>query len=185
MRHKGRKNHRKIRKDEIRRTSSDDIMWIDGAESVESADEGGPLFEVDQTVITMNPFTFDYAIVDLDETPLYYVIKDIRYDTEENTYRYFLEGEDEWFAEEWLEKPEVPSMTTELRPYREHNLAPGKSGVSVLEPEEIEATSKQLDDMARELTVDMLLERLSWAMLQGNTEEVEACKRKLEEATST
>lgn len=155
---------------------NDDFIWIDG----EDTGKRVPLFHVEQTVVTVNPFTHEYAIMDLDETPLYYVIKSIRYDLSGQTYRYFLEGEDQWFAEEWLAIANIPSMTTELRVDTELYLidtaGEGKVDESDLSNEEVAVIDRELDEMTQQFTIDRCLETIS----NGTPEEVRVAKKVLE-----
>lgn len=150
------------------------IQWIDGG------DEGKPLFEKGQTVVTVNPFTMDFAIVDIDGTPLYYVIKDVQYDMEAKTYRYFLDGEDEWFAEDWIDKAPYPAMTTELNEYagigKEQHLVRNGDETGLSESE-VRLLHAQLDEKAYKFNVDRLLD----VMRTGTPAEAEQAKEALKE----
>ncbi len=80
-------------------------------------DVSSPLFSAGDDVITVNPYTKEYAIEDLDGTPLYYSVVSFSWDDGDRTWRYALEGEgpDVGFAEEWLERPKFPMMEKEWR----------------------------------------------------------------------
>ena len=80
------------------------LVWI-------SADDPNePIFAEGEYVVTFNPYTNDYAIVDFDFSPLYFKITDVRFDEDDEMFRYKLGGNRDWFAEEWLMKPMVPFM---------------------------------------------------------------------------
>lgn len=82
------------------------LVWISADEV---RDEGEPIFNVGDTVVTFNPYTHDYAEIDLDWSPIYFEVQDVFYDENDGVYRYKLD-ENEWFAESWLMKPEHPYM---------------------------------------------------------------------------
>lgn len=86
----------------------------DGAIAREE-DVSSPLFPPGSEVIAVNPYTHEFAIEDLDGTPLYYEVLSVEWDDADRTWRYMLNGEspDEGFAEAWLSKPPHPMMTKE------------------------------------------------------------------------
>lgn len=97
----------------------DNFEWIDAYESTEEVvyeteeddEDDGPLFSIGEMVVTFSPYTDDFVDYDFDGSPLYFEIEDYKWDEEDRCYRYLLEGDGEWYGEDWLAKPEFPFMT--------------------------------------------------------------------------
>lgn len=69
-----------------------------------------PKYKVGDVVITVNPYTSEFAIADFDDTPMYYEVLQVSYDNTDGEFRYYLSGEENWAAESWLDIPEVPVL---------------------------------------------------------------------------
>jgi hypothetical protein len=136
-----------------------ELDWIDG----DDEEVDGPLYNVGDTVITFNPYTEDYAVVDFDFSPLYFVVEDYAFDEEDGEYRYKLEGNSEWFAETWVMLPEYPTMTKEMGEEDE---------------EEREAPKGN-----RNLQVDYWLATLHDSKMAGDAKGMDEAKKALEELT--
>lgn len=124
-----------------------------------------PMFEVGDEVLIYSPYEDGYYAQFDSLSPTVYEISDVKYDNEENVYRYRLVNDPlidmygKWISEDWLS---LPIHTTFIR-----NLNEKKSEYNRVNPtpEMIEAErkiiDKAMDDMARKATVDALLDRMN------------------------
>lgn len=153
------------------------VQWISAEE--ERQENAEPMYVEGDTVVTINPYTFDYAIVDLDNmTPLYYAVQTVKYDEADKTHRYWLKGEDEWFSEDWLDWAPFPVMAKEeieAVAYAEEDVKMTKE----LTESSAELLGAALDEQARKQQVDSLLD----VMNEGTPEEKAEAARVLKEIT--
>lgn len=164
-----------------------------------------PLFTPGDEVVVVNPYSHDYAIEELDGTPLYYEIVTARWDEGDRTWRYTLDGEspDEGYAEAWLIEPEHPRMTKEWVAdfYDELKTKGSDDAMSMfgkgfgMDGEEFdglgEAAAKRRKEKAKEVAaeasaekaykIDCYLDLLS----KGTKEQRELAKERLTELTAT
>jgi hypothetical protein len=76
-------------------------------------------FEVGDMVVTLNPYTGDILMFEgeNDDMPQYFEILDVKWDGEDNTFRYLLSGQDRWCAEGWIDVPDLPIMMRKWVPF--------------------------------------------------------------------
>lgn len=172
-----------------------DFEWIDGEQDAEDAYSAGPLYDVGDTVVVVNPFTYDYEIVDIDgETPLYYEIRAVSFQESKqpgaSTFRYQINGENDWYAESWLDFAPHPhmcmSMTDEVdvtlaRVESEERREPDTMSDLTTKLSELERKllDQQLDELTRDFTIDLCLDRIT----HGTAEEKAEAERVLTELT--
>lgn len=142
-------------------------------------------FNVGDMVITVNPYTVDYVVTDLDLTPLYYDIYDVIYDKERSTYWYALTDETDidgqWYSEEWLSYPPFPEMTAEVdEDVVNEEVFDVNTEKTFMSEKDRDKLSDKMDEMARSYYVDYLLD----VMIHGNVDEKENAERKLTELVS-
>lgn len=145
-----------------------------------------PQFSVGDLVVTLNPYTSDYAIIDIDEeTPLYYEIEGTAWDEESGCYRYKIDSEEGWFAESWLIDTPYPIMAKELGEENTNEMGAvnviGGSDFTLWTQKERNELSDAMDEMSRGRYVDYLLD----TMIHGNTEEKTEAERRLSELVNS
>lgn len=143
-----------------------EITWI-SADDVVTLE---PLFELGEEVITFNPYTSDYALMDFDGSPLYFQVEDVLWDEDDECFRYRLKENDQWFAETWLMTPEHPYMEKPLLQEEESEVR-------------TELTVKAKDANIR-LQVDYWLATLQDAKQAGDAKAYEEATKALEELTA-
>ena len=146
-------------------------------------------------MVVVNPFTYDYEIVDIDgETPLYYEIKAVSFQESKqpgaSTFRYQINGENDWYAEAWLDFAPHPhmcmSMTDEVdvtlaRVESEERREPDTMSDLTTKLSELERKllDQQLDELTRDFTVNLCLDK----MRHGTAEQKAEAERVLTELT--
>lgn len=156
-------------------TPASTFEWI-SAEDEET--EPLPMFYEGDELHLFNPYMGAmYSDTDVG-APSTYVVKDVRYDDQDEVFRYKLEGEDEWVSEDWLSLPMYSKFKREL----ETEINPMELTINMGELER-KILGKALDDSAKQTQVDTLLDRLNWALGNGTGEEISECKRQLQKLT--
>lgn len=181
------------------KAQTQDVEWIDGEQDEEDVYSAGPLYDVGDTVVVVNPFTYDYEIVDIDgETPLYYEIKAVSFQESKqpgaSTFRYQINGENDWYAEAWLDFAPHPHMCMSMTDEVDVTLARLESEErresDTMSEEERDLTTKlselerklldqQLDELTRDFTIDLCLDHIT----HGTAEQKAEAERLLAELT--
>jgi hypothetical protein len=164
---------RKLQRKETKSAKSakhTDLVWISADDVEEESD--GPKFNVGDEVITHNPYTSDYAAMDFDGSPLYFLIEDFSWDLDDGCYRYKMKHNDEWFAETWLMAPEYPYMA---KPPSEETKEESEM--------KVELTGKAKERNIQ-LQIDYWLATLQDAKTSGDTKAYEEATKALEELTA-
>lgn len=152
-------------------TPASTFEWVSADEDEET--EPLPMFYEGDELHLFNPYMGAmYSDTDVG-APSTYVVKDVRYDDQDEVFRYKLEGEDEWVSEDWLSLPIYSKFKRELTVDITEQLVNAERKI----------LGKALDDSAKQTQVDTLLDRLNWAMDNGTGEEISECKRQLQKLT--
>lgn len=154
------------------------FQWISaaGEEQDEEQSEPLPMFYVGDEVHLFDPHT-GALYYDHDEMgPALYRITEVRYDEQDEVFRYQLEGlsELDWISEDWLSLPFYSKFKRTLAK------VPEKSEVTPEMAEmERRILHKALDDAAKKREIDRLLD----VMNHGTDAEKKAAKDQLKEIT--
>ena len=142
------------------------VTWISAeeaepeAEAEERPDEILPMFYIGDSVNKYDPHMGALYYEYEDEGPAYYEITDVRYDDEDEVFRYNLDGNElDWISEDWLSLP----MSTKFSK-RFANIERGGDEMEKI-PEMVDAErkllEKSLDESARQTQIDFLLDRMN------------------------
>ena len=167
------------------------FTWIDGEEvgEIEPTAEPAPMFYVGDEVILYSPYTAEFYTKEYGFAPELYVVTEVRYDEEEEVFRYLLKGQlpYEWYSEDWISLPVETAMIRDITRdiTRDIGKAPKPAGdtttgatAEVTEAERA-ILAKWLDGLSREQTIDRCLDVLK----SGNEPEKAEARRLLAEIT--
>lgn len=115
------------------------------------------LYAVGEIVVTLNPYTHEFVHEDLDGTPLYFIITSIAYDSGDGVFRYFIEGEEEWVSEEWLDKPMVSMMS---KIFVDITVSENGEITTAMKEPKKSGLQQTLDEFTGELTVNTYLDMM-------------------------
>lgn len=148
-------------------TPASTFEWI----SAEDEDvEPLPMFYEGDELHLFNPYMGAmYSDTDVG-APSTYVVKDVRYDDQDEVFRYKLEGEDEWVSEDWLSLPIYSKFKRELTVDITEQLVNAERKI----------LGKALDDFAKGAEIDRLLDVMNSDVSEGVRQ---AAKDRLRELT--
>jgi len=111
------------------------FTWIDGEDVLTEKTkketkkaEPAPMFYVGDEVILYSPYTAEFYTKEYGFAPELYVVTEVRYDEEEEVFRYLLKGQlpYEWYSEDWISLPVETAMTRDIT--RDIGKAPKPAG---------------------------------------------------------